>query len=518
MNLVLRLDSLAEERADDLAFQKGSQKFTYSQLWRAVQNQAAVWHAQGLHPGDRVLFLVPLGVPFFVALLSLWHRGAVAVVLDPGLPASHLDKILKQIQPERTLVAGAGWLLWYSRAVLRQGRRLTLLHSKSSESDLQVPPPVECTPESLALLTTTSGTSGDPKIIPRSHGFLKTQSQMVAEHLNLVPGQTDFSTLPIFALANLDHGVATILPRFSLKKLDRFSWSTIKNEIESCHRLTGAPAFLERLASELTRNSAWPTTKHLHTVTTGGAPIFPRAVEPWVKLGMRVQLVYGSSEAEPIAGWELDSHAALQSWREEIAKGQGLQAGLPVPGLHVRIVRLPAGELSSLSQLQWDEAQCAPGQVGEIVVSANHVVPGYWPDNAARGKKFMAEKRIWHCTGDGGYLDHNQQLWLTGPWSRHLNMAQGPLPLEAIVMLHPEVRRCVALPTDQNTWFLFLELMNQGTPAPSFLWPRNYEVQGVFVLPEIPVDPRHRSKVVEAPIRKKFAAQFARASRTPLEG
>ena len=56
------------------------------------------------------------------------------------------------------------------------------------------------------------------------------------------------------------------------------------------------------------------------------------------------------------------------------------------------------------------------GEIGEICVSGPHVNPGYIDNPAANRetKIFEPDGRIWHRTGDLGYFDDDQRLWLVG--------------------------------------------------------------------------------------------------------
>src|SRR5205807_4714256 len=68
-----------------------------------------------------------------------------------------------------------------------------------------------------ALLTFTSGSTGQPKAAVRTHGFLLAQHRALERSLRLQPGEIDLTTLPIFLLANLASGVTSVVPNADLR-------------------------------------------------------------------------------------------------------------------------------------------------------------------------------------------------------------------------------------------------------------------------------------------------------------
>ncbi len=68
-----------------------------------------------------------------------------------------------------------------------------------------------------ALITFTSGSTGQPKAAVRSHGFLARPASSAGHDLNLQAGQRDLAALPIFVLANLASAVTSIIPDADLR-------------------------------------------------------------------------------------------------------------------------------------------------------------------------------------------------------------------------------------------------------------------------------------------------------------
>ena len=70
--------------------------------------------------------------------------------------------------------------------------------------------------------------------------------------------------------------------------------------------------------------------------------------------------------------------------------------GQPVVGVSVRVVR-PNG------------AECATGEIGDVVARGRNVTPGYWNNPEATANAF---RNGWYVTGDLGYFDTESHLFL----------------------------------------------------------------------------------------------------------
>ena len=62
----------------------------------------------------------------------------------------------------------------------------------------------------------------------------------------------------------------------------------------------------------------------------------------------------------------------------------------------------------------FNQIKLKPYEVGEIVVTGKAVNKSYLNPEKNLENKFQAEGEIWHRTGDAGYLDQSNNLWLMG--------------------------------------------------------------------------------------------------------
>jgi len=418
---------------------------TFAELEAASSTGAARLRSLGLAPGDAVLLLIPLSADLYRVLASVFRAGLVAIVLDPSAGREHVARCCAMRPPDAFIgIPKAHLLRLLVPAVRRIPRQLAVggwaPGSHRFERGEGALAPVAVGAEAPALLTFTSGTTGQPKAAIRTHGILAAQHTALAAALELAPGQVDLATLPVVVLASLASGVTTVLPDTDLRQPGAFDTSPVMEQIraERPTRTAASPAFIERLLEAATPGDL----DSFERIDMGGAPVFPKLLDRVQAAGPQAIGVYGSTEAEPIA--DLAAAHLSDEDRQRIRAGEGLPVGRPVPHVEVRIVADQWGTpLGPLSALEWDALELASGSVGEIVVAGDHVVPGYLNGIGDLETKVSVDGRRWHRTGDAGRLDADGRLWLLGRCasaSRRPESVVYPLQVEAALSELTEAR------------------------------------------------------------------------------
>ena len=285
-----------------------------------------------------------------------------------------------------------------------------------------------CDPDTPAIITFTSGSTGEPKAAVRTHGFLIAQHRALVESLALAPGEIDLCTLPIFLLANLASGVTSVIPDADLRAPGAIDPAPVDAQIRAMRptRTVASPAFVARLVDHAVRHGGQLDT--FRRIYTGGAPVFPEMLDAIAAVApdASVVAVYGSTEAEPIA--EIDRRDISADDRAAMTRGAGLLAGRPVSSIQLRILPdrwgTPVGPWT-VADLERDTL--GPDEVGEIVVTGEHVLSGYLDGHGDEETKITVGERVWHRTGDAGYLDAQGRLWLLGRCSAKANDSDGVL-------------------------------------------------------------------------------------------
>lgn len=513
MNLVEVLREQVRQRPQAAAIiesKRGADRVTsFAELDRRSAQIAARLKQAGLGAGDPVLIFHPMSAELYTVLLGVFRIGAVAMFLDPSAGRRHIERCC-ELQPPRALIASPkAHLLRFVSAALRRVPHKFVVGSwlPGARSLAKVGseiPLAACEPSSndaAALLTFTSGSTGMPKAAIRTHGFLLAQHKVLERHIQLVPGEVDLTTLPVFLLANLASGVTSVVPDADLKSPGLVCPEPILKQIKrlGVTRCAASPAFFERLLEGGCQTSAAFT--QFRKIYTGGAPVFLRLLDQLHAHAPTclVEAVYGSTEAEPIA--HLIASEISADDRQAMRRGAGLLSGVSIAEIRLRIIRDNWGQpLGSFTAAEFAAMTLAPEQTGEIVVAGDHVLKGYLQGRGNEETKFQVGGETWHRTGDAGRLDQAGRLWLLGRCSAKVRDTRGeiyPFAVECVAMEQPSIRRAAFVNYGQKRLLAiepgaeFNERVRQALER-KLDWALLDEIR---LVKRLPVDKRHNSKI-----------------------
>lgn len=431
---------------------------SYARLVNMAAELASSWRTAGVRRGDRVLLAMTVDADLYASLAALWSIGATVVFPEPALGLKGLRTAIDIARPDAFVANGAYRMLpLISSAVRRIPIRLGT-HVRDTGATMDV---VDLPADHHALISFTTGSTGRPKAIARSHGFLEAQNHAVSPLLGTPSPSVDLVGFPVFVVAALGRGDTSVLPNWKASDPGHADPTRIA---EHCER-NGVSRLLVNptIADGMTRTRP---PRGLHTVFVGGGPVFPDLVDRLIEWspGLLVVPVYGSTEAEPIAHHEI--------WGENPDQDEGrtgLVAGHVAEGTRMRIV---------------DD---------EIQVAGDHVVRGYLdPGNDAGTKIVDVDGTIWHRTGDAGRIDVYGRLRLLG---RHGNDVDGlwPFPVETQARRWPGVTRCALIRVEGGA-----ALVVEGSRRHHAEWTSRFRGMGgthILHVRRIPVDARHGSKI-----------------------
>lgn len=510
MNVIGLVEEQARRRPQATAIidiHRGRERsLTFGELYDEVTRQAALLESQNIDRGAAVLIFQPMSAELYIFLLALFHRGAVGLFVDPSAGRNHIERCCRMCPPKAFFGTSLSHLL---RLISREIRGVpvhfgtTWLPGSVNVSSCRGRQYSGITPvdaDESALITFTSGSTGIPKAAVRTHHFLLAQQRALAASLGLTPETSDLTTLPIFVLANLASGVASVLPNADTAKPGSCDPVPILEQIER-HQITStaaSPALIERLAEECIRTSRPLASPK--KVFLGGGPVFPRVLEHARKAfpNAAITAVYGSTEAEPMAELSFDSI------REEdfaaMRNGRGLLVGTPVGSLHLRVIRDQWGQpIGRIKASEFVDMTVPTGDAGEIVVSGEHVLSGYLHGEGENETKFDVDAVRWHRTGDLGYFDPGGRLWLLGRASAKIQDQRGTLyslAVECAAQHDPRVARA-ALVELRDERILALQPRN-GRRLDTESYKRQLawaSLDRFVTVRQIPVDHRHNAKI-----------------------
>ncbi|GMR17121.1 MAG: fatty acid CoA ligase family protein [Gammaproteobacteria bacterium] len=522
MNVAQGFAGICRDSGDRAALISGlgrrRRRLSFAALERQVDAARQVLVRRGLQPGDRVLLAVPLSLETYIAMLAILKAGMVIMFIDPAHGIAAMARCLRAHPP--AAIAGTRAVLLL-RLLLPEMRKIcTLLLVGRGPAAIcngresrQALPAVPRADSDAALLTFTSGSTGTPKGVLRSHGFLRSQMQVLGPVAGHGAGDIELVAMPMFVLFNLAHGVTSVLPACSVKRPERARARVLHAQLcaEQASRIVASPALLERLADYCSGQG--PMLDHLRCISTGGGPVPPGLAERLAAIAPQatIRIVYGSTEAEPIAA--IDSDQVSVADQRRMHDGRGLLVGKPVAGCDLRILSEAAEWGPAGSRKAQFLARCVADNVaGEIVVAGKHVLSGYADRSRDAGTKIDIDGRCWHRTGDAGYLDSRGRLWLLGRCAAAVSGTGGaggmvfPFQVEYAVSAVRGIRRAALLPL-HGAGVLVLEIRRRRAAAGCVRAARRIAgdaVERILVVRRIPLDKRHGAKVDYAALRAQL--------------
>ena len=501
-NIVSLLDSAAALHPSRPALVFGNRVLTFAALQNRVSRCARQLRERGLHPGQRVIIMVPMSPELYVALLGVIRCGAVAVFVDPwislrqiaafaafaepagfiGTPKSHLLRLFQPQLARLSLSVSTG------PVCLNLPARYSLasLLRESGEMEAEA-----VTPDAPALITFTSGSSGIPKGANRTHGFLTAQHEALCREMNYRDDDIDMPMFPVFALRNLAAGMTSVIPSMDFRRAAEINPHVIRRQIQEnrVSLLTASPPFIDRLAT-----LAQPPP--LRKIWTGGAPVTISQLERWQAFfqNTEIEVIYGSTEAEPVAHISSRDRLATRD-------SAGFCCGTPTTLLQTRVIQIRKGAVAAD---ELDALTCPRGEIGELIVSGRHVCRDYYhnPEAVRENKILLQDGTCWHRMGDTGYFDTAGRFFLTGRVHStilHNGKALHAQLVEAEAAQQlPQAERVAALEQDGK-----LLIVVQGPTVPDAL--RRIDAdQIIFTRKPLPVDPRHNAKIDYARLRERL--------------
>lgn len=459
----------------------GDRRLTYGELLADVRRAALAFAGLGLGPGDRVVLQLPNLVEFVLCHLGLQRIGAVPVLCQPRYAFREIDHLVRLsgavawITHPPTHADGWGLLLTQMRdahpdvGVVTVGgagpRHLEALLASVESIDEERLARYPRDPRALCHLMPTGGTTGLPKLVPRTHDDFLCNCRFRAAAALRGPDDVFLIATPV------THNMAmevSLLPGLWLGATVVLSASTAAGDI------------LEAIARErVTFTILVPTQLHdlmshpdlvrvdlssLRALAGAGDRIPPELItEIRERTGRSFIHVYGMSEG-PCANTRPDD--PLELVRTTV--------GFPIcPGDEFRVVD-DAGK------------PVPPGESGELVARGPGVFKGYLNAEEINRDAFLPGG--FFRTGDLARIDPEGRITLTG--RRKDVIVRGGVKISVALIEQylgslPEIRRAavVGIPDARlgERICAFVELAAGGAPTPESI-ARVFRREGIAVM------------------------------------
>lgn len=492
----------------------------------------------GIRRGVRTVLMVPPDREFFPLVFALFKVGAVLVLIDPGIGRGSLLKCLDEVEPEAFVgvpKAHLARLLFrhpfrHVRTLVTVGRRWFWGgHTLPSLRAAGGSPPrpyamTQPSPDDVAAILFTSGSTGIPKGAVYTHGIFDAQVRSIRDTYSIKPGEIDLPTFPLFALFDPALGMTAVIPDMDFRAPAKADPAMLVRLVQA-HGVTsmfGSPALLDALGRHGEKTGA--TLPTVLRVLSAGAPVRTDVLVRLTRMlpaGAEIFTPFGATESLPVAS--IGSKEALGETAAGTAEGKGVCVGRPVDGALVRIIRVTDEVIPSWS----DTLLAAPGEIGEITVRGDMVTREYYArPEQTRLAKIDDGGRVVHRMGDVGWLDDRGRLWMCGRKGQRVVTAKGTLftvPVEEVFNGHPAVLRCALVGAGERgkqSPVLVVEREKSATIGDDALRaellaigakrPVTADVAKILFYPKsFPVDVRHNAKIERESLARWAAERLA---------
>lgn len=497
---------------------------------------AAGLKEMGIKKGDNIIIFIPMSLYLYAAMFAVQKIGAVAVFLDSWARRDQMGVAVDIVSPAAIIsVEKAFEYLAKVEAISNIPKKIVAgphdrknpIYTKTLEElmlthDYAEAEPVES--EHTALITFTTGSSGTPKGADRTHRFLAAQHYALNRHLPYENGDADLPAFPIFSLNNLAAGVKTVIPAFDVGSPSEDDAIILLKQFEETQTTatTLSPSLLRALYNYCLKEGI--TLDKLKRVVTGGAPVSNDDVRSMkmVAPNAEVLVLYGSTEVEPMAHIEAAEMLAQEEKdknRDERFVPDGVNVGKFDSGLEVKYIKIHHEPIEIKSDEEWQDFEVPHGEVGEIIVSGEHVCEKYYNNiEATKQTKIKDHQgKTWHRTGDLGRVDQAGDLWLVGRVHNAINRAgsyQFPVRAEFVLKKSDKIKKAAYLGVPDSELgektIAVYSLKEEATKekdqahkeAKDLLEFNGILFDKLLCVDDIPMDPRHHSKVEYGILRK----------------
>ena len=402
-NLFLALRQGFPQDLDTIAIET-DQGLRYS--WRDLDRASAMlanWlDSLQLPSGSRIAVQVDKSVEALMLYLATLRAGHVFLPLNPAYQSAELAYFIGDAEPAVVVCSPANFG-WVSKLAFQKGshyvmtldeqRGGSLLQRAAHHSDQHTP--ATRSPDDLAAILYTSGTTGRSKGAMLSHANLHSSAQCLQHYWGFAASDVLLHALPIFHVHGLFVAIhAALFSGCSMLWHDKFEPQRVLADLSRAKVFMGVPTFYTRLLALPGLNAQ--ACAGMRLFISGSAPMLVDTFTQWQqRTGHTVLERYGMSET-----LMLTSNPYLDDERYGgLAQRVGGSVGFPLPGVSLRIA----------DAQNWEVPE---GEVGSIQVKGANVFAGYWRMPEKTAQEFTSDG--FFITGDMGSRDAQGYVRIVG--------------------------------------------------------------------------------------------------------
>lgn len=479
---------------------------TYRMLQERVQGFAGYLQQQQIIKGDRILIWSVSRTDWMVAYLGAMLLGVVVIPLDVNNKEDFLTKIAQSTDPK---------LLITTQKQFKDLKQCSLPFvdiEALPQENLDTAQLMTVEENDLAELVFTSGTTGQPKGVMLTHHNIASNATNAVEVVDIRAEDRALSILPLSHMFELTIEIAIFHRGASIVYARSLAPDTLLKLLSSEHVTCmvlvpqALQLFMNGIEREVRRQKKEQQWELLHRIAarlpfglrrmlfgavhkrfgghfrffvSGGAYLQPKLAQRWENMGFSVLQGYGTTECAPIVSATPSHSHNLES------------VGPALPGVEIHLA---------------DD--------GEILVHGPNVALGYWKNPEATQAAFQDG---WYYTGDLGYFDKKNYLYLKGRKKNLIVLANGlnvfPEDVENVLLTNPVVKDVVVLglmEQDQGPIVHGVLLLTDPTQAKAVVQQANkqlsaqQQIRGFTLWPEEDFPRTHTLKVKRQEVLDKL--------------
>jgi acyl-CoA synthetase (AMP-forming)/AMP-acid ligase II len=421
------------------AFHWEEAPYSFGDLWVSAKRFAAWLSQLGIVKGDRIVLALPNGPEFFFVFYGAQLAGGIPVPLFPGSGAARVLGMAKQCAA-RVVVVPSPKLDSRRRELREAGASsdlpvISFSGAPECHSEREFP---AISPDDVAFIQYTSGSTGIPKGVMLTHRCLLTNIRQLIEGMQITSLDRFVSWLPVCHDMGLI--LKTMTPFYLAAELYLLptNLTNVRVWLEAIQRhrgtLTAAPDFAYRLCLRYVRSPRDYDLSSLRLALNAAEPVRLSTIRDFERMfNLHDVVIPGYGLAEATVG--------VCTWtpgKSVVADERGILAcGRPFRDIDIQIVD--------------QEEPVDSGRIGEIMIQSPANTPGYFQSPEETSRLFWRDSYI--RTGDLGYVNSEGFLFVTGRVKNIIKHAGETIfaqEVEEIVERHADVRRAAALGIDKG--------------------------------------------------------------------
>ncbi len=430
-----------ERSPDATALVDGDLRLSYAELFEKIRRAAGGLDRMGVKKGERVMIVLQNNWEMATLHWACQFLGVIATPLNWRIKGAELDYCLEDAEAAAVIFEEVSAEAITQSKIARSMPRIGLSGTKDATLSFDVlleddgfDGQGRADIDDISVMLYTSGTTGRPKGVPRSHRAERAAALAhIAQHRNLA-GEVMLGTMPFYHTMGVRSLLAMQLldgclicqrqfdPQATLAMIEAEKITSIFLVPTLFHVLLEQPGFA---ATDIS------SVRHLGFA---GAPMPDGLLFRIWEQFKPEQLInhYGSSEIYTLT---IEPNAVTKP-------GSAGKAGL---NQRIRVVALGSED---------PDDQAAPGEEGQIIAdcASEEAFKAYWRRPDADEKSF---KGGWYFTGDTGYKDGDGDLFVTGRVD-DMMISGGenvsPVEIESVLSLHPAVGEVAVAGLADERW------------------------------------------------------------------